>query len=626
MTVREYIGARYVPLFMGEWDSTATYEPLSVVTNQGNSYTSRQYVPIGIPLTNETYWALTGNFNAQLQNYIEQVNEFSERIEDVEDDVSTINGKFPISGADIADDAITADKIADDAITSDKIPDGSITSNKIADDAITTDKIADDAITTDKIADDAITVDKIPDGSITSDKIADGSITPDKTSDDFISHKIIPAKIESMSVEWRKPFKRPFQGLNGGCRFVRNGTVYYAYALTVGTNNATIFVTDSNGNVLLQKQANNIGHAQNMTYLDGKLYITNTNYPQTESSGTGFTVYTITDSELVFDSIVTVPGNDVLFDATLDENYYYTRNGDVIQKINRNSGIVEASISFANLGIDLLGNGVSIWPKMNALVLNRNTPNLLSNQLYLLSLDDLQPMGVINVAQSYGYVLMFEPEWVSFDGYTVYIGNFSNFTTPTANTNDEAIISIMSCDVYNQKGLSCDGGVGVNFQVDSQLRNLTLDYENGTLYPSELNNRIKYTQDINGLMTTHAKHISGWNVNVSSFSPQMLILGNCNAEINIASNAAVAGLKMTSGFYAVSATGTNSVNSYVSNWARLPWALAMDSQVYFNVNFTGLDSSTQKLLSAYRSFVAVTTESLKPYIAGGGNFITATNG
>lgn len=69
MTVREYIGARYVPLFMGEWDPTATYEPLSIVEYQGNSYTSRQYVPSNIALTDDRYWAVTGNYNAQIESY-----------------------------------------------------------------------------------------------------------------------------------------------------------------------------------------------------------------------------------------------------------------------------------------------------------------------------------------------------------------------------------------------------------------------------------------------------------------------------------------------------------------------------------------------------------------------------
>ena len=80
MSVREYIGARYIPLFMGDWDNSNTYEPLSIVSYQGNSYTSRQYVPAGIDITNESYWALSGNYNAQVEAYRQEVMAFDERI------------------------------------------------------------------------------------------------------------------------------------------------------------------------------------------------------------------------------------------------------------------------------------------------------------------------------------------------------------------------------------------------------------------------------------------------------------------------------------------------------------------------------------------------------------------
>lgn len=79
MAVTQYMGARYVPLFADplEWDNTKTYEPLTIVYNNGNSYTSRQYVPVGIEIGNERYWALTGNYNAQIEQYRSEVQKFS---------------------------------------------------------------------------------------------------------------------------------------------------------------------------------------------------------------------------------------------------------------------------------------------------------------------------------------------------------------------------------------------------------------------------------------------------------------------------------------------------------------------------------------------------------------------
>lgn len=60
-----------MPLFADpiEWDKTKTYEPLTIVYHQGNSYTSRQSVPAGVNITDTTYWALTGNYNAQIEQY-----------------------------------------------------------------------------------------------------------------------------------------------------------------------------------------------------------------------------------------------------------------------------------------------------------------------------------------------------------------------------------------------------------------------------------------------------------------------------------------------------------------------------------------------------------------------------
>ena len=71
MTVTQYIGARYVPLFAdpADWDNTRTYEPLTIVMHDGNSFTSKQFVPKGIDIDNDEFWAETGNYNAQVEAY-----------------------------------------------------------------------------------------------------------------------------------------------------------------------------------------------------------------------------------------------------------------------------------------------------------------------------------------------------------------------------------------------------------------------------------------------------------------------------------------------------------------------------------------------------------------------------
>lgn len=80
--VRQYVGARYVPVFADplEWSDTIGYEPLTVVLHEGNSYTSRQSVPVGIDIDNTTYWAETGNYNAQMEAYRQEVLAYDGRI------------------------------------------------------------------------------------------------------------------------------------------------------------------------------------------------------------------------------------------------------------------------------------------------------------------------------------------------------------------------------------------------------------------------------------------------------------------------------------------------------------------------------------------------------------------
>lgn len=92
-----YIGSRYVPIFAGEWDSSRTYEPLTIVQYQGSSYTSRTFVPAGTAITNTTYWVNTGNYNAQVEQYrqevlryISEVEAYDQRITDNANHISTI--------------------------------------------------------------------------------------------------------------------------------------------------------------------------------------------------------------------------------------------------------------------------------------------------------------------------------------------------------------------------------------------------------------------------------------------------------------------------------------------------------------------------------------------------------
>ena len=81
MTALQYIGARYVPIFYtnndgtSEWRNGVIYEPLTIVTYNGNSYTSKKAVPasVGNPSANPEYWVSTGNYNEQVERYRQEV-------------------------------------------------------------------------------------------------------------------------------------------------------------------------------------------------------------------------------------------------------------------------------------------------------------------------------------------------------------------------------------------------------------------------------------------------------------------------------------------------------------------------------------------------------------------------
>lgn len=102
---RQYVGARYVPKIMGEWNKALQYEALSVVTYLGNSFTSKVPVPANIDIHNETYWVNTGNYNAQVEAYRQKVaqlendlnNEIINRKNDTKDNILWIGDSYSVN-------------------------------------------------------------------------------------------------------------------------------------------------------------------------------------------------------------------------------------------------------------------------------------------------------------------------------------------------------------------------------------------------------------------------------------------------------------------------------------------------------------------------------------------------
>lgn len=94
MAVRQYIGARYVPLYAGDWDSTKNYEPLTIVTDANdNSFTSLKDVPAGTALTDRSYWIQTSSFSAAVDALNRRMGVVENDISNIETDLEKI-GRF----------------------------------------------------------------------------------------------------------------------------------------------------------------------------------------------------------------------------------------------------------------------------------------------------------------------------------------------------------------------------------------------------------------------------------------------------------------------------------------------------------------------------------------------------
>lgn len=78
-----YVGARYIPRIMGEYNNETAYEALDIVTSGGVGYISRQPVPAGTAVTNKTYWAMWGSGNAAIDS-------LTQRVTTNENDISTL--------------------------------------------------------------------------------------------------------------------------------------------------------------------------------------------------------------------------------------------------------------------------------------------------------------------------------------------------------------------------------------------------------------------------------------------------------------------------------------------------------------------------------------------------------
>lgn len=123
MATRQYIGARYVPKFYDyngspNWRPGIEYENLTIVTKNGNSYTSKKPVPsnIGEPENNPEYWVSTGLYNEQVEAYRQLSLALAGRVDTVESAIESQDTRIDTLESEITDQG-TRISNAENAIT-----------------------------------------------------------------------------------------------------------------------------------------------------------------------------------------------------------------------------------------------------------------------------------------------------------------------------------------------------------------------------------------------------------------------------------------------------------------------------------------------------------------------------
>lgn len=100
MATMKYIGARYMPKFMGTYDATTAYEALSVVDNgAGTTYVANKPAPAGTPLSDTEYWSIYGASSGAILDLQGRMTTAENDIDNLENDITTVENAIPTAVA-----------------------------------------------------------------------------------------------------------------------------------------------------------------------------------------------------------------------------------------------------------------------------------------------------------------------------------------------------------------------------------------------------------------------------------------------------------------------------------------------------------------------------------------------
>lgn len=378
---------------------------------------------------------------------------------------------------------------------------------------------------------------------------------------------------------------------NGGDVFESNGEMFFitAHARYENDQDSIIEVRDSNGNVTASLNTSLIGHGQNVTYLNGQAWITNRGAFDV-TSNSGFAVFDVTTSSIVFNRVVYIPGFTNIFDATLDDENYYLIENNAVNVVNRESGEIIRTKPMSELGLINAGNGISLNKKYNAIVLNNAYPNSLS----FISMDMLEYIGNVQISNVYGYVKMFEPEWVKVIDDDVYIMNFGGYGAyaPAEGKSDNAPVSLMHTNLKCNIGLKDHIGDWIANIADNQRAIINLDFTADAI-PSVMGNNmtVKWPQDLEAIIAI-SKEFTVFEIRIYAECPNVIRLVNFNGFIIL--NAACAGLDLF-GCHATITSGNYNFPNNSDKWFRGRGMLIMNSTVIISMSpgtYTGTSFAT----------------------------------
>lgn len=104
--MRQYVGARYIPKMAGKWSSAKSYEALTIVSYNNDSYISKIPVPVGIQITNDKYWMFSGSYNGQ-------INDLQQKVNDINSQLIVSPERYGAYGDGIHDDTLAIQKMFD---------------------------------------------------------------------------------------------------------------------------------------------------------------------------------------------------------------------------------------------------------------------------------------------------------------------------------------------------------------------------------------------------------------------------------------------------------------------------------------------------------------------------------